>query len=188
MNTRSFATTLLTFVALAFASTALGKDAAKTYLAHNLWYEKPNNVSTIGYKRGTRIPAGTEVTNVKVSDGRKASVSFTVPEWELDITVRIDGHQKDKLTAQDVKDRLITDKDFDALTKDFTDQEKTCVKNGYIATGISKEAALAAYGYPPKHRTPTTKMPTWVYWTSRFVTRTVNFDEDGKATNGIGNQ
>lgn len=159
-------------------------DTKKLYLAHNLWYENPKSVSTIGYKRGTMIPAGTEVTNVVAG---KSAVSFSVDEWDLHIRVVIDNHQKDSLTAVELRDRMFSHQNIEEMQKNLTDLEELCVKRGYVAPGIRKMAVIMAYGYPPKHRTPSTDMPTWIYWTSRFVNRTLNFDDEGKTLNGIGN-
>lgn len=166
---------------------SFAQEAKPLYLAHNVWFEKPSSVSAIGYKRGSIIPAGTKVENVHLASGRHSGVEFRIPEWDLDIKVVIGGHQKDKLTAVELRDRMISDKPLEELLDGFTDQEIECVKKGYIAPGIRKEAALMAYGYPPLHRTPSTKMPSWTYWKSRFVTRSVRFNEEGKAMNGIGN-
>jgi len=38
-------------------------------------------------------------------------------------------------------------------------------------------------GYPPRHKTPSLDGDTWVYWSSRFVHRTLVF-QDGLLARG----
>jgi len=40
---------------------------------------------------------------------------------------------------------------------------------------MSKEAVIAAYGYPPKHRTPALTSNAWTYWDARYERRIVTF-------------
>lgn len=184
-NLFCFVCSVLLGGAVALAADAGGpEEGHQTFLAHNLWYENPQGVSAIGYKRGTMIPVGMEVKDVIV--GRSAVV-FTVVEWNIQIRVVLDKHQKNLLTVNELRDRMITHKNKEQLTEGLTEQELDAVSRGMITPGISQRAALIAYGYPPKHRTPSTEMTTWVYWTSRFVNRSVEFNDDGKALNGIGN-
>jgi hypothetical protein len=60
--------------------------------------------------------------------------------------------------------------------------EKECVRTGEIVAGISKDAVLVAYGYPPTHQTPTLKEPTWMYWRNRFGRRAISFDAKDKVS------
>jgi hypothetical protein len=59
------------------------------------------------------------------------------------------------------------------------------IKMGNLRMGMTKEQALMAYGYPPKHETPSIEGDRWVYWTSRYVKRTVVF-YDGVLSEGRG--
>ena len=38
---------------------------------------------------------------------------------------------------------------------------------------------MMALGYPATHRTPSLDSNTWVYWTNRFTTFEVNFNDKG---------
>lgn len=43
---------------------------------------------------------------------------------------------------------------------------------------MSKDAVIAALGYPPKHQTPTLKGNQWRYWRTLFKTFVVHFEDD----------
>jgi hypothetical protein len=63
----------------------------------------------------------------------------------------------------------------------FSEKEKRNIKLGEIEVGMSKDAVLMAYGYPPAHRTPSLESDQWVYWLNRFVNRPVVF-RDGRVS------
>jgi hypothetical protein len=47
---------------------------------------------------------------------------------------------------------------------------------------MTKEGILTALGYPAAHRTSSLDAGTWIYWTNRFGTLSVDFDAKGKVT------
>jgi hypothetical protein len=177
---------LIALVLLCAPALSSADGKGQHYLAHNLWFEKANSVSSIGYKRGTRIPAGTKVTDIAFSTGRHPGVTFRVPEWDVTLTVVVDKHQRKMLTTEELRDRMLTTASLDELTRGFNKLEKRAISGGYVATGMSKKAVIVTYGYPPKHKTPSTKSPTWIYWTSRLMTKRLDFDDKDRTTNGIG--
>ncbi|MCF8045880.1 MAG: hypothetical protein K9J83_08455 [Desulfarculaceae bacterium] len=54
------------------------------------------------------------------------------------------------------------------------------IRNGEAYRGMSKKGVMAALGYPAAHRTPSPDSDTWTYWTNRFNTIAVHFDDSGK--------
>jgi hypothetical protein len=46
----------------------------------------------------------------------------------------------------------------------FTQVEKDAIRDGKIVKGMSKEAVLMDYGYPPSHRTVSLELNAWTYW------------------------
>ena len=150
------------------------------YTACNLWYEHPQRMSCINYQVGALIPAGSEVRGVEVRSGRRASITFTVVASGITHTIQFGAKYHPGKTVEDLRARLFTGKTLDELTAGFTDQEKECVRVGAVAPGISREAVLVTYGYPPEHRTPLLTGATWTYWINRFATRAVTFGQDGK--------
>ena len=62
---------------------------------------------------------------------------------------------------------------------------KEDIKAGNLRVGMTKKQVIQTRGYPPAHKTPTTKSNLWVYWSSRFVQLSVAF-EDGKLARARG--
>jgi hypothetical protein len=160
------------------ASPAL-KDG-EHYLAYNVWYENPDRLYSINYKRGNILPAGSVVSKVRVEPGRTPKIHFHHNEYETDFVIHFTKKYHGTLTAEKFKDRMLTDKPIEELTKDMSDLEKDAIQAGQVSAGMSKEAVLIAWGYPPEHRTVSIKAPSWIFWTSRFVNKTLQFDQDGK--------
>ncbi len=187
-GTSAFSTCLMAIVALAIASKAGAQDlfdSGTTYLAYNVWFEKPDVVWSINYKKGRRILAGTQVTDIRIKSGRKPKIRFSVDEWNMDFTIHMQKKFHPGLTVVDLANRLFTDKPLDTLTSGFSKLEKECVEHGYIRPGISREAVLVAAGYPPEHYTPSLELTQWYYWTSRMVKSIVGFDKHGKTKDSL---
>ena len=62
----------------------------------------------------------------------------------------------------------------------FSQMEKDNIKAGTLAVGMSKDAVIMAFGYPPTHRTKTLAESTWTYWKSKFINFEIQFDDRGK--------
>jgi hypothetical protein len=43
---------------------------------------------------------------------------------------------------------------------------------------MRKSAVIVALGYPPKHKTPSLEANQWRYWSSRFGSFLVHFQDD----------
>lgn len=65
----------------------------------------------------------------------------------------------------------------DAL-KGLNALERKAIEHGEVEVGMSKAAVLLAIGYPPEHRTPSTRDNLWVYWRNRFNRFVLQFDGD----------
>jgi len=158
------------------------------YTACNLWYEKPNRISSINYKRGTRLPAATPIRDAQIEVGTsgllrgRALVRFVRIKDGMLFTLVFEPEYHPKETIEDYKRKVITTKDFEALTKGFTETELRAVRTGKLKIGMSKDAVLVAWGYPPKHRTPSRESKVWTYWLSRIPNRIkkIHFDSHGK--------
>jgi hypothetical protein len=148
----------------------------KLYLSQNLWYQHPQKIYSVGYKSGTILPVGTEVTDIKVN--RKA-IFFKIANSPQQY--RIIYQQKfSLLPAMQYADRLFTDKTLTEQLKAFTPAEKQFIKTGTLTKGLSKAAVLVGYGYPPPHRTPSIQSNLWRYWINRWQTQQLAFNAKGK--------
>jgi len=157
------------------------------YTAYNIWRMKSHNMKCINYKFGNNIlPAGTMVKDIgtgtdrqiqkpyirfkTVYDNRSYRIFFT-PNWHPGKSVK------------DYRNLMFTTQTFDELTAGMTDQEIQAIKLGTVVNGMSKNAVLVAYGYPPEHRTGSTYSNTWIYWRNKFNTFRVCFNDNDRTIN-----
>ena len=60
----------------------------------------------------------------------------------------------------------------------FNGNEKENISNGTIEEGMSKDAVIMSYGYPPKHKTPALSSNIWTYWDARATRKVVTFKDN----------
>lgn len=142
------------------------------YTAVNIWYEDPAQIMSTNYHRGQLLPINTQV---KIGAIRKTGITFT-DDNNITYTIQIvrkhttspvDGVFKNYLSESKVN-----------LGR-FSGDERKNIEAGTIAVGMSRDAVLAAYGYPPAHMTPSLEGNQWKYWKDRFRNFFVFF-KDGK--------
>jgi len=138
------------------------------YTQFSLFQEK-GRYRTTNYRRGFLIPINTPVTlvsidskriEVKVNDGGETLIVENVP----------------KHTNEDVPTafRKLFGKRKVNLGQ-FTAAEQKLILGGKVDKGMSREAVLAAIGYPPAHMTPDLKGDDWTYWSNRYDRFIVRF-------------
>lgn len=151
------------------------------YTAYNIWYEQPTKIWSTNYQKGRLLPAGTAIKNVKQS---RKYIRFTDADTDVTYTIfLIPDHHPGK-SMGDIYQRYVTDKSLDQLTEGFSQSEHDAIKSGTVVNGMSKEAVIVCYGYPPEIATPSTKLDGWKYWRHRFKSFTIEFDDDGKVDYG----
>lgn len=155
------------------------------YTAYNLWYEQPEKLYSINYKKGRLVPAGTRVDQVSVKSGRRGRISFRHIDYDTTYTILLQAKFHPKLTIDDIRERLLTDQPISVRMANMSDVDKEGIEKGVVLPGMSKDAVLISFGYPPEHRTASTKMKDWYYWMHRFRSERVTFDEKDIATVGI---
>lgn len=162
-------------------------DGGKLYTRCNIWHEK-ESLPSINFKTGTIVPAGTEVKDVKIVErGRVRKVreiQFTIAKSGETLSITYEPRYSPGQSIEELKGQFISNQSFEELTKGFTEKELDCIKNGILKEGISKKAVLVAYGYPPKHKTPSTEGNEWHYWINRVRQKLVTFDANGMTTTG----
>ena len=161
-------------------SSRLG-DQVKLYTAYNLWYEKPERMFAINYRRGIMIPAGTEVAAVRVKhSSRRPNIKFKTASKGNGYTVYFTPKFFPGETIDEVKKRLFSDKPLEERTAGLKPLEIEAIRKGQLVEGMCREAVLIARGYPPNHETPSLDADVWHYWEGRFVKELVRFDADGR--------
>jgi len=156
----------------------------KIYTAYNIWFEKPERIWSINYKKGAIIPAGTQVRDVEIittNRRQKAIIFTTVKEKKAFSIFWIKKYHPGK-TIQQFEESLFTTKKFDDLTLEMSKGEIAAIKRGEIVKGMNKKAVLVCYGPPPEHATFRQEHNVWTYWTSKFIRKKVFFDDDSRVS------
>ncbi len=184
---KTIAVFFLIMVGFVFLTAPVPGQAAsgqKIYTAYNIWFEKPERIWSINYKKGAIIPAGTQVRDVEIittNRRHKAIIFKTSKENKAFSIFWIKKYHPGK-TIQLFKKALFTTKKFDELTSGMTKNEIAAIKKGEIVKGMNKKAVLVCYGPPPEHATFRQEHNVWTYWTSKFIRKKVFFDDDGKVS------
>jgi hypothetical protein len=190
MKSRALSLALFTILlSTFFVSLLLAQEEAASgsalYTAYNIWFEKPEKMYSINYKKGNLIPAGTAVDNITLEEARNPYIEFRVVEWDQTFKIFFEAKYFTDINAEQFRDRVFTSKTLSELTQGMNETETEAIKNAKIVPGISKAAVLIAYGYPPSHMTTNLEMNTWTYWRNRFMKDLVEFDADGKTLTNL---
>ncbi len=143
------------------------------YTAVNIWVEEAGQIFTTNFHRGTILPINTKV---KIAEYSGKGFSFTDGKGTKYKIVYMAKHSN--LPVKEVFQRYFSEKEI-PLGK-FTREERKNIEAGTIAVGMSKDAVIAAYGYPPSHQTPSLEGKQWKYWQDRVRNFLVLFDKDNK--------
>ncbi len=181
IKNRALAIAVLTAVLIASIGVGAVPAAEKQYTAYNLWFEKPQKVSSINYKRGAIIPAGTEITNVRTgTKGKFSLLSFTAKKNNRNFIIYWSQKYHPGKTVQDFKNKFVTTKTFASITKGLTKKDVAAIKSGTPYLGMGKKALLICYGQPPEHATFDHDAAKWTYWSSRFIKKIITFNSKGR--------
>ena len=146
------------------------------YTQYNFWIEREKSNAT-NYSRGELMPFNTKV---KLAALNSKKIVLEVDGRRITI-VNVPKHTQrgtDKLAAELLTNRKLN---LSGISK----SRREDMRNGILRLGMNKEQVLITRGYPPKHRTPSTKSNRWTYWSSRFVQRALVF-EKGRLARGRG--
>ena len=153
------------------------------YTKVNIWYESYNIPST-NYHLGTMIPAGTRVKIGNINnDLSSPEISFYVDGQGKSFTIAVRVGVTN-LPIEKIFWRYFSEKNplmEGGMFSKFTTEEQERIKKGVIKEGMSKDAVIMAYGYPPTHKTPTLESNTWLYWKALKRIVAVKF-KDGKVS------
>lgn len=152
------------------------------YTTYNMWYEDPAMMSTVNYKRGTLLPAGTLVKNIRVFKKRynpQQFISFNRASDNQSFRVYFRRKFHPGKSIEDYRNMMFSKRSFKEQTANMSAREINAIRRGVLVIGMSKAAVKIAYGVPPQHKTPTLDCNSWRYWTSRMVTKKICFNPQG---------
>lgn len=173
---------LIVFPCFLFGLQPAQKDNKRAiYTAHNIWFENPQKVYAINFKRGIMIPAGTRVYKINYTEGSPYYIQFNIDGFAKKFSVYISRRWQPGLKEKQLISRMFTYKNFEELTTGLSVEEIEMIKKGEVSVGMSKRAVEISYGFPPLHRTPSYEdNKNWVYWMSRNRVKYISFDNDWK--------
>ena len=176
----------------------------KLYLAHNIWIDNKyralslflrlgsqetkdltgqvTTISSTNYKTGVLIGAGTELDDLAVSSNE---IKFRIKKLSLAVTCKIDRKLESATSGKELFDRMITKKDFNALTSGISERYIEAIKSGVVIEGMPKEAVIIALGFPTSHSNSNLDSDSWVYWRTKYNTIEVQFDSVGLAIQNV---
>lgn len=160
-----------TLATIVFTFSAGAALAETVYTKTNLHIHR-NKISAINYQSGSLLPLGTKVHIEK--RGRKY--------YELkagSLRFRFYNHRATGMSMRDAFD-LHFGADPKPRLAELSKRERRLVRRAKVEKGMSKEAVLLSLGYPPPHRTPSTRSPEWTYWRSKMATFRVLFDGEDR--------
>lgn len=178
MNAKGLKIGLGLLAAVFFAAGALlAKDGGTYYTNFNIWYEKPMKILSTNYHKGAMLPIGTEVEILK---NKKDEIEFRDKQTGTKFRIVL-AEKYTPLSGEEFLNRYFSQENIlkSAKYRGFSEMEKENIQSGTLREGMSRDAVIAAYGYPPTHRTPSLKDAVWTYWRSRYVDFMIQF-RDGK--------
>ena len=136
-------------------------------------FEKNRHVTT-NYWRGQLVPVNSKVEVLSV-DGKQMNLLFNGQTVTI---LNVAKHSQK--TMDEIADNLLSESPV-SISGKFTND----ILAGQLRLGMSKEEVILTRGYPPAHKTYSTEANVWVYWSSRFVQRSLVFNNN-KLTQGRG--
>lgn len=170
---------------LAACNSASTKEDAATshfvgqdfFLQLNVWYEKPMKIVSTNYHKGIMLKVGDKF---KISDVSGKKILFS-DENGVEYAI-LHQRKHSPFSLSELFGRYFSKESVmssgGAFSK-FTADEQKNIRSGIITKGMSKNAVLMAYGYPPEHRTPSLEGDRWIYWGNRWISKAATF-KDGK--------
>ncbi len=156
------------------ASKIIGQDY---FLKVNVWYEpsKETKILSTNYHISKRLNVGEKF---KIIDLAGKEIFFSD---EKGVEYAIIHHTKyTPISLIELFNRYFSKTSVMATGgafTNFTQEEQNNIRNGQIVKGMSKEAVLMSYGFPPEHRTPSLERDDWIYWESRWSSETAIFEK-----------
>ena len=162
------------------------------YTKANIWYEKPSVIISLNLHIGNILPLGTEVKIVSCSGN---TIRFT-NDGGVTFSL-INASRYSDISLETLFGEYFSRNNITADGGDFsklTNEEQESIKRGVITEGMSKEAVLMSWGYPPSHKTPSLSGNIWRYWVGGsgdrivvyFYNNAVVSEEDYKELKGRG--
>lgn len=149
-----------------------GIEIGDTYYTQFSLFQEKNEFRTTNYRHGFLIPINTPATLLSINT-KVAVVKLETTGQQLTIE-NVPKHTNEDI--QQAFKKILGPRKVD-LSR-FTKDEQKNILNGEVKKGMSRNAVLAAIGYPPQHATPSLSSDEWMYWATRYDRFIVRFKGD----------
>jgi hypothetical protein len=149
---------------------AVSVNPSQIYYTQFSLFQEKNRYRTTNYRKGILIPINTAFT-VKDMGNDEAHFRLADSGQILEIE-NVRKHTGDDMQTAFKRMAAPTKVDLNR----FSAAERDAILAGRVIKGMSREAVIAAIGYPPITETPTLDSNDWTYWAHRFNRFVVHFN------------
>ena len=128
----------------------------------------------LNFQRAGLLPLCSEVEILSI---KKKAMKFRVKSTGLKYSYIT--HRRIEGGLAEVIPRYFGSQCNDDKVSSLSKLDRKGVKDGQVLKGMTKRGVEYAIGYPPRHRTPSPDLNTWVYWVNRYKTMAVTFNAKG---------
>lgn len=155
-------------------------EVGKQYFTRYSFKEEKGKHNTTNYWRGNLVPINSRVK--LLSMGRK-KMAIELENGSRVTFINVSKYTKRRMI--EIASELLSPVQIplDGLKSSIREG----ILSGDMRLGMNKEQVIMARGHPPRHKTPSIDNDIWTYWSSKFVKRTVVFD-NGVLSEGRGLQ
>jgi len=173
----------VSFIFLGYGAITLCRANDVKYLRNNIHVQEHKNEEyRASYANWTNPGKGHIIipvnTPVKIGNFRRG---FTLVTQDSRKTILFEYDESRMGMTEDKYIDLITSAQPIKID-DFSETDREGIKDGKVRVGMTKDGVRIALGYPATHKTSSLNENTWIYWTNRFKSFKVEFDEKGKVT------
>ena len=130
------------------------------------------NDASYRYEQGTTLTAGTAVQVTREGD-RIVELQPTGGTQRFNLIFRFG---RNVITAGQFFDEMLLREDPRTTLGRLSREVADAVSRGELRAGMTKAEAIAARGYPPRHRTSSTDADDWIYYETREQILRVRFE------------
>jgi hypothetical protein len=132
---------------------------SKIYTKCNIWYQNPDDISSVNIQKGKFIPFGSEIEAVEATERKVVfkdmkGIQYTIRFDEQLMMIPVETYIRQMFTLSDKSEQ----------TKDIDPAVVSKLEKGIVTSGMNRRDVLLAYGTPAAFRTPTLENSTWIYW------------------------
>ena len=147
-------------------------EPSQVYYTQFSLFQEKNTFRTTNYRKGILIPINTAVT-LQAMNSKEAQLKLVDGGQSLTI-VNMPKHTGEDM--QTAFNKVVAPTQVNLQR--FSAKERDAIMVGRAVKGMSRDAVIAAIGYPPQTQTPTLSVNDWTYWNNRFDRFIVHFKND----------